>query len=126
MNMSNWFLRMAVVYFVLGVLLGNVMGSSHDFTLKSVHVHLNLLGWASMFLIGLWYRAVPASAGTTLAKVHFWLHSVGLPIQAVALTMYLQGNKSFEPILGAASSVVGIGILCFAINLWKHTGASDA
>lgn len=124
--MSKWFLRLAVVYFALGVLLGNIMGASNDFTLKSVHAHLNLLGWASMFLFGLWYHVMPAAAKTGLAKAHFWLHNVGLPIQMMALTLFMKGNTALGPVLGAASATIGIGVLCFAINLWRHTGSTQS
>lgn len=122
--MSNWFLRLAVLYFALGVLLGNIMGASHDFTLTPVHAHLNLLGWASLFLFGLWYRVMPTAATTRLAKAHFWLHNIGLPIQMVALTVFIKGNTAAEPVLGAASAVIGIGVLCFAVNLWQHTDST--
>jgi len=120
--MGNRFLRLAVVYVLLGVTLGIVMAASHDYTFRPVHAHLNLLGWASMALFGLWYRSAPAAAETRLAKVHFWLHNIALPIQMTLLAIYLNGNNSVEPALAAASVVMGIGLVCFAINLWKHTG----
>jgi len=120
--MGNRFLRLAVVYVLLGVTLGIVMAASHDYTFKPVHAHLNLLGWASMALFGLWYRSAPAAAETRLAKVHFWLHNIALPIQMTMLAMYANGNKTVEPVLALASVVMGIGFACFAINLWKHTG----
>ncbi len=120
--MGNRFLRLAVIYVLLGVTMGIVMAASHDYTLKPVHAHLNLLGWASMALFGLWYRAVPASAETRLAKVHFWLHNIALPIQMATLSMFVFGNKSVEPVLALASMTIGVGFICFAINLWKHTG----
>ena len=40
----------------------------------------------------------------------------------ITLTMFVDGNTSVEPILALASVVIGIGFVCFAINLWKHTG----
>ena len=120
--MGNRFLRLAVIYVLLGVTLGIVMAASHNYTLKPVHAHLNLLGWASMALFGLWYRSAPAAAETRLAKVHFWLHNIALPIQMTMLAMYVNGNNSVEPVLALASVVMGIGFACFAINLWKHTG----
>lgn len=120
--MGNRFLRLAVIYVLLGVTLGIVMAASHNFTFKPVHAHLNLLGWASMALFGLWYRSAPAAAETRLAQVHFWLHNIALPIQMVTLSMYVSGNNAVEPVLGLASVVMGIGFVCFAINLWKHTG----
>jgi len=119
--MGNRFLRLAVVYALLGVTLGIVMAASHDYTLRPVHAHLNLLGWASMGLFGLWYRSAPAAAETRLAKAHFWLHNIALPIQMATLVMFVQGNTSVEPVLALASIAIGIGFLCFAINLWKHT-----
>lgn len=119
--MGNRFLRIAVVYVLLGVSLGIGMAASHDYTLRPVHAHLNLLGWASMALFGLWYRVAPAAADTRLAKVHFWLHNIALPIQMITLAMYLGGKESIEPVLALASVAIGIGLVCFAINLWKHT-----
>ena len=120
--MGNRFLRLAVIYVLLGVTLGIVMAASHNYTFKPVHAHLNLLGWASMALFGLWYRSAPAAAETRLAKVHFWLHNIALPIQMTLLAMYVKGNNSVEPVLALASVVIGIGFACFAINLWQHTG----
>jgi len=120
---GNRFLRLAVVYAVLGVTLGIVMAASHNFTFRPVHAHLNLLGWASMGLFGLWYRSAPAAGETRLAKAHFWMHNVALPIQMITLAMFYSGNASVEPVLALASVVIGIGFVCFAINLWKHTGS---
>jgi hypothetical protein len=119
--MGNRFLRLAVVYVLLGVGLGIVMAARHNYTLTPVHAHLNLLGWASMALFGLWYRSAPAAAETRLAKIHFWMHNIALPIQMVTLAMVVGGNNSVEPVLALVSIVIGIGFGCFAVNLWKFT-----
>ena len=57
----------------------------------------------------------------TCALPIFWLHNIAFPIQMVTLTMFVNGNKAVEPVLGLASIVIGVAFLCFAINLWKHT-----
>ncbi len=123
--MGNRFLRLAVIYIVLGVIIGNVMGATMDFTLRPVHAHINLLGWASMGLFGLWYRSAPAAAETRLAKFHFWVYNIALPIQMATLTMEVTGNTAAGPILAASSLAIAIGFLCFAINLWKFTGVGQ-
>lgn len=123
--MGNRFLRLAVIYIVIGVTLGNVMGATMNFALAPVHAHINLLGWVSMALFGLFYRSVPAAAETGLAKFHFWLHNIAVPIQMGLLTMVLTGDEAMHPPLGIASIAVGIGFLLFAINLWKFTGAGQ-
>ncbi len=120
--MGNQFLRLAVIYLLIGVTLGIVMSAGSDYTFRPVHAHLNLLGWASMGLFGLWYRMVPAAAETRLAKVHFWLYNIAFPVQMITLTMFLQQNKAIEPVLALASVAIGLSLICFAINLWKHTG----
>ncbi|MBE0589534.1 MAG: cytochrome-c oxidase, partial [Hydrogenophaga sp.] len=76
-------------------------------------------------LFGLWYRSAPAAGETGLAKFHFWVHNIALPIQMTTLAMELKGNEAVEPILAAASMAIGIGFLCFAINLWKFTAAGQ-
>ena len=54
-----WFLTAAAACLVAGVALGLVMGIAHDFHLAPVHAHINLVGWASLALMGLTYRAFP-------------------------------------------------------------------
>lgn len=124
-NISNWFLRLAVLYFIAGVGLGIHMASSHDYGLAPVHAHLNLLGWVSMALFGLFYRAVPAAAGSKLAKAHFWIFVPAHLVQMVTLHMFILGNKGIEPVLGLASVLVGVAVLCFAAVVWQNTKTAD-
>ena len=119
--MGNRFLRISVIYFLAGIAIGIVMAASQDFTLRPVHAHVNLLGWVSLMLFGLYYRSVPAAAATRLAKVHFWLYNLALPVQMVMLTFFLGGKTELEPVLGIASAVLAVGAACFAVNLWRHT-----
>lgn len=119
--MGNRFLRIAVVYILLGVTLGIVMAASHDYTLRPVHAHVNLVGWASMGLFGLFYRFVPAAAESALAKAHFWIYNLALPVLAVTLGMYVSGYTAVEPVLAISSIAIAIALLCFAVVLWKHT-----
>lgn len=41
-----------------GMGLGIWMGIAHDFTLAPVHAHINLLGWVTLSLFGLYHRGV--------------------------------------------------------------------
>ncbi len=53
------FLVAAALCMVVGVALGIAMGMAHDFQFAPVHAHINLLGWTSLALMGLTYRAWP-------------------------------------------------------------------
>ena len=45
--MAARFLRIAVLWFAACVMLGAWIGATHQFGDRQVHVHGNLLGWAS-------------------------------------------------------------------------------
>lgn len=119
-NMSKWLIRLAAIYFMVGVSMGVYMGISHHFEHIPVHAHINLLGWVSLGLIGAIYHLKPHAAQTALAKAHFVLHNLGLPVMAGGLFMLLSGDHSAEPIVGIGSALVATGVLCVGINLIRH------
>jgi hypothetical protein len=122
--MSNWFLRIAVLYLIGGILLGLYMAASGDHVMHPVHAHFNLLGFVLMTLFALFYRALPAAADTKLAKAHFWIYVPAHFVQMVTLFLFYRGNAALEPVLAISSMIVGVAILCFAVVVWKHTGSA--
>ena len=113
-------LKIAVVYLVIGGSLGLAMGIAQKFALAPVHAHLLLLGWASLALAGVVYHLYPAASSTRLARIHFWLHNLGLPVFMVGLAMVLSGSEaaaSAMPILAGAATVVLVGLFVFAANV---------
>ena len=111
------FLRIAVVYLVIGACLGLAMGIKENFVLAPVHAHLLLLGWASLALAGIIYHLYPGAADTRLARVHFWLHNVGLPVFMAGLGMLLTGTAGAGPVVGISATVVLVGLVVFATNI---------
>ena len=98
--MSARLIKVAAFYLVAGVAMGIVMGITHEFVLAPVHAHINLLGWATLAIIGVIYHAYPAAGETRLATVHFWFHNTALPVFMVGL--------GFNPFLAA--------VLCLIAN----------
>ena len=111
------FLQIAVVYLLVGALLGGFMGITQQFTLAPVHAHLLLLGWASFALAGLVYHLYPAASTTLLARIHFWLHNLGLPAFMIALGMLLTSHESAGPFVAISAGVVIIALALFATNV---------
>jgi len=126
--MAKTMLRCAVLYALLGIGIGIVMAAQHDFTNKGVHVHVNLLGWVSMALMGVVYQVFPGMARSALAKVHFWLHNLGLPLMVVGIYAVMHQWAMAEPIVGSGSVLVALGFVAFASNAWLNAGetAGDA
>ncbi len=65
-----YFLILAALCLITGVMMGIGMGIAHDFQFAPVHAHLNLLGWTSLALFGLTYKVYPALAQSRLALLH--------------------------------------------------------
>ena len=117
--MGKTFIKIATVYFSIGVLVGMTMGMIHDFRFTSLHAHVNLLGWVSTALFGVIYSIYPFAANTKLAKTHFWLHNIGLPIMMIGLAGEVLGISAGLPVMIVGSLAVVIGTLLFAINTFK-------
>jgi len=115
--MSQRFIRIAVVYLVIGAALGFYMGLSGKFALAPVHAHVTLAGWLTLAVAGLVYHLYPQSAQTRLAKAHFWLHNIGLPVFMVGLALMLTGTQGVMPVIVVGASTLLIGLVLFAVNV---------
>ncbi|MGY6274517.1 cytochrome-c oxidase [Methylomonas sp. MgM2] len=125
--MAISFIRLAVVYLIVGVLLGIYMASSHSFDQRDTHAHANLLGWASLAISGIIYHLFPKLANHVLAKLHFWLHNLGLPIALVGIALIYGGNPPIgEPLAGIGSTVVSLGFLALLFNVFRRNIADHA
>ena len=100
--------------------LGIYMGIAQDHTLAPVHVHLNLLGWVSLFLFGLYYRAHDYVRGG-LAHLQVVASACGyLSMMAGLAAMLLTGRVTYLPIAITGSLLVWLGMLMFAIIVWRN------
>lgn len=113
-------LKVAVLYLMLGVAMGIAMGASQNFTLRPVHAHVNLLGWTTLAIAGLIYSVFPQAGESYLARAHFWLMNLSMPVMMVALSLLLMGNVVLVPVLAASEIVAALGIVAFAANLFLN------
>lgn len=124
MTVSNAFLRLGVLALIVGVSLGMWMGANEDFTLRPIHAHINLVGWASMMIMGFFYRLLPHAAGR-LAWVQLSLFTLGFILMMTGLSGMLLGNEALLPLLMAGELMTGAGILLFAVILFRATGGRE-
>src|SRR3954463_15944446 len=114
------FIKISVVYFAIGVCLGLYMSIVHTSTLSSVHVHINSLGWVSLALAGIIYTLFPDLASTKLAKTHFWLHNITLPIMMIGLAFIIYGQVALTPVVAISGTILVLAILLFAYNILRN------
>ena len=125
--MGSLFLRVAVVYVVAGVIFGFAIGITEKLAFANVHAHANLIGWATLALSGLIYTVFPRAGATPLARWHFWLQNVGLPVFLLGLFLIDAGiSMPGIPIISVGSILVIAAMLVFLVNVFQNVRPENA
>ena len=111
--------RAAVLFGLLGMGLGIAMAIARDHAAMPAHAHLNLLGWVSLFLFGLYYRLHPALERDRRAHVQVWSWLVGTVVMAIGVGLVHTGTTSAEPLAAGGSFIVFASMLLFAWLLFQ-------
>ena len=119
MTASSLSFKLAVLFVIAGMAMGIGMAASQDHSIMPAHAHLNLLGWVSLFLFGIYYERRPALDTSRLALVQVIVWSVGTVILTIAVAALHLGYTAFDPIAGIASLIVLAAMLLFAYFVFK-------
>jgi len=123
---SKSFMCFGVLFAITGMCRGLWMGMHEDFTLAPVHAHINLVGWVTMFLAGLFYHVRPDREGG-LAKVHLGLAVIGLLVMAPGLAALKLGYMSWGGPMTAIGSVITFAaMLLFAFIIFTTSSRARA
>jgi hypothetical protein len=112
--LPRWCFALASVTAVIGVSLGIYMGLAHDFTLAPVHAHINLLGWVSLFIMGLYYKAHAQALGRA-AILQVAMSALGYMAMTVGMAGIFLGHDGFFPLGLAGALMVWTGFAMFAV-----------
>lgn len=112
------FFGSAVIYALMGMGLGMYMAVSQDHLLVPVHAHVNLLGWASLAIMGAFYGLAGDQAAGRLGWINLAVSNLGNLISLPLLIMLLNGNTSVLPVLGAGEALMILGMVLFAISIF--------
>lgn len=125
MKASALSFRLAVLFVIAGMAMGIGMAASHDHSLMPAHAHLNLLGWVSLFLFGVYYRLHPALEASRLALVQVAVWSVGTVALTIGVAGIHLGYAAAEPVAAVSSLVVLGAMLIFAYLVFRPTLAVE-
>lgn len=128
MVLSQRYIQIALVYLIIGMLMGLHMAITLDYTHKVTHVHLLMLG----FIIQVAYAGIIkgwlAQHRSALMSWQFYLHQLGTVLLIAGFVM-LFGGYAHPAIAG---SLAGLGALlalaAVSLMLWLFTrvGAKQA
>ena len=117
-------LVLGLVWLLVGMTLGQVMGESGDHSQMPTHAHIMLVGGVLSLAWGLIYRAL-GIAGGLLGWIQLLLHNLGAATMLTILYMLFDGNPAAEPL----EPVIGIGgvavMLSVVLMLYQVLKAKD-
>ena len=94
----------AVIFVLAGMIWGIIMAISMDHSTLPAHAHLNLLGWVSLFLFGIYYRLHPSLEGDKRASAQVWVWIIGTIILSIGVALVHTGHAIGDPIAAVAAS----------------------
>lgn len=101
-----------------GMLWGIQMAVSGDHLLASAHAHLNLVGWVTLALFGIYYRLTPAACASRLAWVHTGVAIVGVLVMVPGIVLVIQGGS---PVFASVGAILGLlSMVLFLTTLLRH------
>lgn len=123
MSASSLSFRIAVLFALIGMIVGLYMAASHNHALAPGHAHINLIGWVSLFLIGLFYERRPQLDKSAGARWQVIIYTFGAVVLNASLAAMLLGNTAAEPGAAAGSVVVLGSMFWFAWLVFKNVDA---
>jgi hypothetical protein len=112
------FFAAAALSVLCGMVWGIAMSISQDHSLSPAHAHLNLIGWVTMGLFGIYYALTPSAATARLARVHAALAILGLVMIVPGIVLAITGRG--EAVAAAGSMVTLASMAVFVWTLFRH------
>lgn len=104
----------AVLVVLVGMGWGIVMAISHDHSTMPAHAHLNLLGWVSLFLFGVFYHLHPGLDRSRFAVAQVALWIIGTVVMVAGVALIHTGREVGEPLAGIGSILALAAMVMFA------------
>jgi hypothetical protein len=123
------FFTAAALCALVGMTWGMIMARSEDFTMAPAHAHLNLVGWATMAIMGGFYALAGERAPKVLGWLNFALSGAGVVVMIPALASLLGGHKAVTPIIAGGSGLALAGMVVFFLAIvftWRAPAAASS
>jgi hypothetical protein len=119
MRLAYLFLFTAILCALGGMSLGIFMGLARDHSLMPVHAHANLLGFVTMFLCGLYYRAEPGAV-SRLAYAHYAIALAGCVLMVGGLAGLLLRVSGLFPVVAVGALLSALAMVLFLVIVVRH------
>ena len=114
-GVALYFFLTAVLAVTGGMIWGIQMSISGSHLLGGAHAHLNLVGWVTMALFGIYYHLTPQAAATMLARVHYVVALAGLVLFIPGIVQAIR--QTGETLAAAGSILTLLSMLIFLFTV---------
>jgi hypothetical protein len=113
LEIDRAYVAIALLWAVVGMLLGLYMGIAEDHTLLTVHVAMMLSGFVTLALYGVLYRLWPAMKKSPLALAQFWISAIGVAV--IIIGSYFLVTRGSIPLaaVGSIAMIVGAALMAW-------------
>ena len=109
------FFATGVLAVTCGMVWGIQMSISQDHLMAPAHAHLNLVGWATMALFGIYYAMTPKAAASGLAKLHYIIALAGLIAMVPGIYMAIKGTGETFAAIGSILTLASMLVFLYTV-----------
>lgn len=117
-SIARLFFGSALIYGILGFLLGLHMAMTQDHGQMPTHAHIMVIGWVSFALFGFFYHLFGDVVSKPLSLLHFWLAQASFVGLVIGLLLFYSGKTQFEPMAAFSALGYAASFLLFAAVAW--------
>ena len=116
-NAGSVFIATSAVFALVGMAWGIQMSASGNHMLSPAHGHLNLVGWATGAIFGLYYMVNPVASASRLAMPHYLLHLVAVLVLTPGIAMAI--SRAGETLAKVGSVLTLLSMLVFIVVVFR-------
>ncbi len=114
-GIAFWFFALAAVYATIGMIWGIQMSASGNHDLSPAHAHLNLVGWVTTALFGVYYHLVPKAAEKGLARIHLALATLGVWAMVPGIVLAVTERGEMLAVIGSMLTLLSMLVFLYTV-----------
>ncbi|TQS71096.1 hypothetical protein DX933_16615 [Ornithinibacillus gellani] len=107
---SKVLLRFSALFALVGAFLGSHMAGAGSYAFKTVHAHILVVGWLTLFAWAVFYK-IFTPAKTIMATIHVWTAIIGAAGLTIGMWIYYLKPFGLDGALPTVFFIVGGTIL---------------
>ena len=125
----RWFIKSSLAWLAGGVTLGLIMAVwPTTIIYRPAHMHMNLLGFVTMMIMGVGYHLLPRLGGSplkwrSLAVAHWYIANAGLALMVAGFLLRPSFEHTGRSVLSIGAVLSATGALMFVVNIWRTLDA---